>query len=83
MLEPVASVHQDVAHQDDFQGLQPPRLFGYRPRTPAGATPSSPSRTVASHGVAAALSGAGAAATAAAVQVGLWVRKNVRRLVTV
>ena len=32
------------------------------------------------HGLAAALSGAGAAATAVAVQVGIWVRRTVRRL---
>jgi len=32
------------------------------------------------HGLAAALSGAGAAATAIAVQVGIWVRRTVRRL---
>lgn len=35
---------------------------------------------VSTHGIAAALSGAGAAATAVAVQAGLWVRKTVRRL---
>lgn len=35
---------------------------------------------VTTHGVAAALSGAGAAATAVAVHTGLWVRKAVRRL---
>lgn len=38
---------------------------------------------VTTHGVAAALSGAGAAATAVAVHTGLWVRKAVRRLATV